>query len=232
MFPRIEEACNDTAHNLTKNVEQHAGFAAQLNASWLYVRACRANLTPPPKVSPVPPPTEEELRADPADHGLDPKLGFQPQAFRAEMDKWLLPLAVHLEEEIVTLDPKWIEKMGEPEFIRQGKATEKYLQSYDPAWFLVSAIGESALIRYKRDDSLLVQRRSLRARVNAQRHSRSSHSSAHASPKDPAPGKFYSFPHKLRVVLYADRSSFSGPPSTRVTGSTVAIPRSVAHLRP
>lgn len=160
MFPRIEEACNDTAHNLTKNVEQHAGFAAQLNAAWLYVRACRSNLSPPPKASPVPPPTEEELRADPADHGLDPKLGFQPQAFRAEMDKWLLPLAVHLEEEIVTLDPKWIEKMGEPEFIRQGKATEKYLQSYDPAWFLVSAIGELALIPQKGDDSLLVQGRS------------------------------------------------------------------------
>jgi hypothetical protein len=50
---------------------------------------------------------------------------------------------MHLDEEIATLEPGWIEQMGEKEFMRQRKVLEKYLQSYDPAWFLVSCVGES-----------------------------------------------------------------------------------------
>ena len=139
----MEQACGDDAQRLTRNVEQHAEFASQLTAAWIYVRECRSSLSPQPKASPVPAPSGDDLSVDPAAWGLDPKLGFQPTVFRTEMDKWLIPLTQHLDEEIDTLDPEWIARMGEKEFRRQTKVVEKYLQSYDPAWFLASVIGTS-----------------------------------------------------------------------------------------
>ena len=181
MFPAMERACNDPSHRLTKNIEEHAVFANQLNAAWIYIRTCRSSLTPTPSASPVPPPSEEDLKVDPAKWGLDPKLGFQPKVFRAEMDKWLIPLVEHLDEEIATLEPAWIEKMGEKELNAQRKVVDKYLQSYDPAWFLVSTVGESVETRANG----WIDGEGLIDRFGAARDHEQPPSSAIARPQDP-----------------------------------------------
>ena len=73
--------------------------------------------------------------------GLDPTKAFSPTALRAHMDSWVLTLAQHLFEEIDTLKPEYMEKIGENRLKAIDAEVVKYLQSYDPSWFLSNFMG-------------------------------------------------------------------------------------------
>ncbi|CAD6578401.1 MAG: hypothetical protein TREMPRED_002171 [Tremellales sp. Tagirdzhanova-0007] len=122
----------------TRNVEQHHLFSEALEATWLYLRKCRENLSPTPLPSPVPEPDEEINSIDLTKYGLDPTKPFSPTVLRAHMDTWVLVLAQHLLEEIDTLKPELMKKIGEKELKAIDAVVVKSLQAYDPSWFLSS----------------------------------------------------------------------------------------------
>lgn len=131
-----------------RNVEQHHLFERQLDASMIYIRRCRYNLTPTPPPSPVPEPTPELTTIDTTEYNLDPSRPFSPTALRKHMDTYILMLAGHLEAEIDTLRPEYFEKMGEKAMKEVNAKAEKLMQIYDPAWFLCCAVGEWESGRY------------------------------------------------------------------------------------
>ena len=57
------------------------------------------------------------------------------------MDTWVLVLAQHLLEEIDTLKPELMKKIGEKELKAIDAVVVKSLQAYDPSWFLSSFMG-------------------------------------------------------------------------------------------
>lgn len=58
------------------------------------------------------------------------------------MDSWIMSLARHLEGEIVTLEPDWLVKMGKEKHDEMKANLQAHLKENDPAWFLISGIGE------------------------------------------------------------------------------------------
>lgn len=143
LFPEIESLIPDHANALTSNVEAHHTFETAIDAAWLYVRQCRAQLPNIDKCpSPVPAPSGESASVNPASYGLNSEQGFDPAALRAQMSKWIEPLIVHLGEEIATVGPGLIGRMSRAQYDATKKGIDRHLQSFDPAWFLISSVGE------------------------------------------------------------------------------------------
>ena len=95
----------------------------------------------------MPPPPQnilEELDKN-AYPELDYTKPFDPQALRGQMEKWMPGLTHHMRDEIDTLSPENIEKVGQKADKEIRDAVVKHLQSYDPAWFLCSAFSEPGL---------------------------------------------------------------------------------------
>jgi hypothetical protein len=126
---------------LLGNIEEHHLFDIPMDATWLYLRRCRAALTPPPPASPVPEPPAEVLAIDLGRYGLDPSRPFDPQALRTHIEGWARPLVEHLKDEIHTISPEYIAKVGQGNIETLDKAVLKHLQGYDPSWFLCSVYG-------------------------------------------------------------------------------------------
>lgn len=94
-------------------------------------------------LSPVPEPPVEITNTDLSVYeGLDPNKPFSPDALRAHIDRYLLPLGHHLLDECSTLKPEYMEKVGEKAAKRIDVETETYLRQYDPSWFLCGFVGE------------------------------------------------------------------------------------------
>ena len=125
------------------NVEQHHIFHPALDAAWLYVHKCRQNLTPTPQkiTVPVPPPRIQAIDLSQNAYFKSSMNAFDPKAFQDQMDTWVLPLVTHLRDEIDTLKPEYMEKIGEKVVEEDHKAVLKTFGEYDPAWFLCCAIG-------------------------------------------------------------------------------------------
>ncbi len=68
---------------------------------------------------------------------------------RAHIDTYLVPLTKHLQTEIDTLKPEFIEKIGEKEFKRVDKEVENHLRSYEPNWSLCSLLGKGVFYSKK-----------------------------------------------------------------------------------
>ena len=125
------------------NVDEHRAFKAQLLTAFLYVKECRSALKPAPPILVMPDAKEiVELNVSSAPT-FDSSKPFDPAALQKQMEGWIAPLVQHLTDEIATLKPEYMEKIGEKEHHAVEKRTEKHLQSYDPSWFFVSALGES-----------------------------------------------------------------------------------------
>lgn len=58
-----------------------------------------------------------------------------------------MPLAEHLTDELQTLTPELMEKLGEEELVRLRKDIETHLMAYDPKWFLCSGYSEFRKLR-------------------------------------------------------------------------------------
>lgn len=143
MFPFIEAAINDGKNRLTKNCDEHRLFDKQLESAWQYVRVCRSGLSPAPAASPIKVAEGDSKESiDLPAAGLDPAGGFSAAKLRAQMDTWVVPLMSHLAAEIDTLEPEWVQLMGKAKADELNKLVQKHLQEEDPAWFLVSAVGE------------------------------------------------------------------------------------------
>ena len=128
----------------TRNIEQHHAFTVELDATWLYLRRCRSNLKPTPPPSPVPEPPPDVANLDMSVYpDLDPTKPFSSDALRTHIDTWILSLAHHLNEEILTLAPEHMEKIGEKEIKRIDGEAQKHLQVFDPSWFLCAFMGTS-----------------------------------------------------------------------------------------
>ena len=123
---------------LERNIKEHHAFSHAMDATWLYLRKCRALLQPTPRPSPIPEPPADVNEIDLGQFGLDPAAGFNPQALRKHMDSWMLALAKHLADEIDTLTPEYIISVGKDNITQINKDVVKHLQSYDPTWFLCS----------------------------------------------------------------------------------------------
>ena len=93
--------------------------------------------TPNPPPSPVHEPPPETAKLDLSVCELAPTKPFSPDALQAHSDAYFLPLARHLNEEISTLAPKHIEKVGETELARIDSEVRTRLQDYDPSCFCV-----------------------------------------------------------------------------------------------
>ena len=76
-------------------------------------------------------------------HGLDPSKPFSPDALRAHMNTYLLSIARHLAEEIASLAPDYMEKVGEKNIKRIAKELQIHFSNYDPSWFLGMFLGTS-----------------------------------------------------------------------------------------
>ena len=103
----------------------------------IYLRRCRANLTPSPSSSP----SEPNLDLANLDlsyyKDLESSKPFSPSALRAHMDTWILVLASHLKDEIQTLHPEYFDRIGKEEEKEVDRKAQEMMQVYDPAWFLL-----------------------------------------------------------------------------------------------
>jgi hypothetical protein len=70
---------------------------------------------------------------------IDVTKPYDPQGLRRHIDSFIMLLAEHLRDEIDTLRPELIEKIGEKNDREIRKNVQAHLQSYDPKWFLCSA---------------------------------------------------------------------------------------------
>lgn len=125
---------------------EHHIFSDALDATWLYVRHCRAALEPaawPP--TPVPEPNEAIKSIDMTRYSadLDMTNPFHPTGFRRHIDGYMPSLVEHLRDEIDTLAPDLIEPMGQQADDELKKIVQSHLRGYDPKWFLCSAFSES-----------------------------------------------------------------------------------------
>ena len=94
-----------------QNVEQHHLFEKQLDATMMYLRKCRMNLSPAPSPSPLPEPTDALANLDLSAYaGLDPTKPFSPAALRAHMDSWMLVLAGHLNVRLTRSNPSTLRR--------------------------------------------------------------------------------------------------------------------------
>jgi hypothetical protein len=125
-------------------------FSEALDATWLYVRHCRAALAPaawPP--TPVPEPSDAIKSIDMTRYSanLDLTHPFDPMGFRRHIDGFMPSLIEHLRDEIDTLAPEVIEPMGQKADEELRKMVQTHLKGYDPKWFLCSAFSESTRIK-------------------------------------------------------------------------------------
>ncbi|RSH93904.1 hypothetical protein EHS25_006556 [Saitozyma podzolica] len=140
IFPfMVKTAGNDI---WSRNVAEHHIFSEALDATWLYVRHCRAALTPaawPP--TPVPEPNDAIKSIDMTRYSadLDMSKPFDPAGFRRHIDGFMPSLIEHLRDEIDTLAPDLIEPMGQQADDELKKIVQSHLRGYDPKWFLCSA---------------------------------------------------------------------------------------------
>jgi hypothetical protein len=142
-FPVPAEGVQDI---WSRNVAEHHIFSEALDATWLYVRHCRAALTPaawPP--TPVPEPNDAIKSIDMTRYSadLDMSKPFDPAGFRRHIDGFMPSLIEHLRDEIDTLAPDLIEPMGQQADDELKKIVQSHLRGYDPKWFLCSAFSES-----------------------------------------------------------------------------------------
>lgn len=125
------------------NVDQHAEFEDGLAALWLYARRCREGLEPKPAKSPIPDPPTDLNALDLNAHGLDLSLGFQPATFRKALDGIIPVVYEHLYEEIKTIGPEYMERVGWETHDKISRTTMAHMKSHDPKWFLTSNFGQS-----------------------------------------------------------------------------------------
>jgi hypothetical protein len=147
MPPLSAEAVQDIWN---RNVAEHHLFSEALDATWLYVRHCRAALAPaawPP--TPVPEPSDAIKSIDMTRYSanLDLTHPFDPMGFRRHIDGFMPSLIEHLRDEIDTLAPEVIEPMGQKADEELRKMVQTHLKGYDPKWFLCSAFSESTRIK-------------------------------------------------------------------------------------
>jgi hypothetical protein len=126
-----------------KNVEEHHMFAEPLDACWLYLRRCRAALSPAPQpaTSPVPAPSQEVEGIDMSAYPTLNSTRFDPNVLRKHMDTFITPLAAHLTEEIDTLTPEIMLRVGQEGDKLLRAEMQKVMMAYEPSWFLCSVFG-------------------------------------------------------------------------------------------
>ena len=129
-----------------KNVEQHHLFESALALSWVYVRHARSALSPKPPPSPVPAPGADVINVANSAKAQFPELDFEKpfnaRALRKQMEVWLPVATKHMADEIDTLSPEWMERVGQEALNRSGAELMKAMKAEGPHWALCSAFCE------------------------------------------------------------------------------------------
>ncbi|GFZ45784.1 hypothetical protein JCM24511_03514 [Saitozyma sp. JCM 24511] len=142
IFPAFAKAAGEDLWE--GNVAQHHAFAPALDALWNHLHTLSYNLSPPKSKSrsPFPALPSEVSSIDLSQFPLlsAAPTSYDPTMIRNHMDSFVLVLAEHLHDEIDSLHPDKIEKVGKKEDERIRSDVLAHLKKYDPAWFLCAAM--------------------------------------------------------------------------------------------